>query len=85
MIKIIDFYADWCVPCKAMMPIFDELATEYPEIKFEKINIEGYEDAKKLAVTSVPTFIMFRDGIEISRKNGAISKGMFKSWIEFYK
>jgi thioredoxin 1 len=84
MIKILDFYADWCNPCKTMLPIFDELKTEFPNIEFQKVNIEESELAAKLAVTSIPTFIILKNDVEVSRKNGVISKQVFKDWLQNY-
>jgi thioredoxin len=84
MIKIIDFYADWCNPCKTMLPVFEELKSEFTNIKFEKINIEESEEAGKFGVTSIPTFIITKNNAEISRKNGVMTKEAFKNWLQPY-
>jgi thioredoxin len=84
MLKIIDFYADWCNPCKTMLPIFEELKSEFTNIEFKKINIEESEEAGKFGVTSIPTFILTRNDAEISRKNGVMTKETFKNWLEQY-
>ena len=84
MIKIIDFYADWCNPCKTMLPIFKELKSLFTDIEFVKINIDESEEAGKFGVTSIPTFILTRNNAEISRKNGVMTKEAFKNWLEQY-
>jgi len=84
MMKIIDFYADWCNPCKTMLPIFEELKSLFTDIEFVKINIDESEEAGKFGVTSIPTFILTRNNAEISRKNGVMTKEAFKNWLEQY-
>jgi thioredoxin 1 len=84
MIKIIDFYADWCNPCKTMLPIFEELKTVFPDIEFAKINIDESDEAGKFGVTSIPTFILIRNNAEISRKNGVMTKEAFINWLKQY-
>ena len=84
MIKIIDFYAYWCNPCKTMLPVFEELKSEFTNIEFEKINIEESEEAGKFGVTSIPTFIITKNNAEISRKNGVMTKEAFKNWLQPY-
>ena len=60
---IVDFYADWCMPCKMMSPIIDEIAEENENIKVGKINVdENQELAMKYNVMSIPTIIIFKDG-----------------------
>jgi thioredoxin 1 len=82
--KIIDFYADWCNPCKTMLPIFDELKSLFTDIEFAKINIDESDEARKFGVTSIPTFILIRNNAEISRKNGVMTEEAFKNWLEQY-
>ncbi len=61
-ITLLDFYADWCGPCKTQDPILDELAEEYPDIEFEKINVDEDQDtANEYQVRSLPTLIVETD------------------------
>lgn len=84
MIKLIDFYADWCGPCKVMGPIFEELEKEYEEkITFEKVDVEAEQDtASKFGIMSIPTFVILKDEKEIDRKTGAMPKEMVKEWLD---
>ena len=84
MIKLLDFYADWCGPCKVMSPVFEELKGEYAgKVEFEKVDVESDNDiASNFGVMSIPTFVLIKDDKEIDRKVGAMPKEMVKSWID---
>ncbi len=84
MIKLIDFYADWCGPCKAMAPIFEEIEAEYADkVTFEKVDVESDNDlAAQFGIMSIPTFVILKDDKEIDRKLGAMPKDMLKSWLD---
>jgi thioredoxin 1 len=73
----VDFFATWCGPCQLMLPVIDEIAKEEGEKSFvvAKLDIDSApEVAGKHNVMSVPTFIVFKDGKEVDRLMGAISK-----------
>lgn len=73
---LVDFYADWCGPCKMMAPVVDQLAEELGDtIKIGKINIDDDEEtALKYKVMSVPTFALFKDGNLVKTLTGAMPK-----------
>lgn len=75
-LALIDFFADWCGPCKMMAPIIDGLATEYEgKVKIGKVNIdENMGLAQKYKVMSIPTIILFKDGEVKETTVGAVSK-----------
>ncbi len=67
-VALVDFYADWCGPCKMVSPIVDEIAEEYESIKVGKINVdECPELAVSFGVVSIPTLVVVKDGKEQSR------------------
>ena len=84
MIKFIDFYADWCGPCKVMAPVFDEIEGEYEgKIEFQKVDVESESDmASKFGVMSIPTFVILKDDKEVDRKVGGMPKEMLKNWLD---
>ncbi len=74
-IAIVDFYADWCGPCKMMAPTIDKIAEENPELNVAKVNVDlDGELAQRYGVMSIPTIVIFKDGKEINRSVGAKSK-----------
>ena len=81
---ILDFWAEWCAPCKMIAPILDELADEYKdEIIVAKINIdENQVTPQKYAVRGIPTLILFKDGDLAATKVGAASKSQLAAFID---
>ena len=72
---IVDFWATWCGPCRMLSPIVDEAAEETDAIKFCKINVDEESDlASQFKVMTIPTLIVFKDGQEVKRNVGVISK-----------
>ncbi|MCL1995664.1 MAG: thioredoxin [Defluviitaleaceae bacterium] len=72
---IVDFYADWCGPCKMLAPVLDELAEENGDVEFYKVNVDDEPElAKRFFVTTIPTLVSFRSGGEHKRLNSAPPK-----------
>lgn len=72
---LIDFYADWCGPCRMVSPIVDQIATEHPEYKVVKINVdEQPELAAKFDVMSIPSLIVIKNGEVVNQAVGAKPK-----------
>jgi len=68
---LVDFYAEWCPPCKMLAPVLEELASELKDINIFKINVdEARATASKFGVSSIPTMVFFKDGKEIKREMG---------------
>ena len=84
MIKIIDFYADWCGPCHMMDPIIKEVEKELGDkVKFEKVDVDAeQEKSQKYEVLSIPTFVILKNDKEVDRIVGARGKSQFKQIIE---
>ena len=80
---LVDFYADWCGPCKKLSPIIEEVAGEESNVKFVKLNIDLAEDiAIEYQVMSIPTLVVMENGKEISRNVGLLDKEEVRSLIK---
>jgi thioredoxin 1 len=81
---IVDFWAEWCGPCKQIGPALEELAEEYKgKLKIVKVNVdENPEQAAALGVRGIPALFMFKDGEVVSNRMGAAPKAALKSWID---
>ncbi len=80
---LIDFYAEWCGPCKRLSPIVEEVAAEETEVKFVKMNIDNCEDiAIEYQVMSIPTLVVIKDGKEVERSVGLIDKDKIKELVK---
>lgn len=74
-VALVDFFADWCGPCKMVGPIVDQIASENSDINVCKINVdEQPELAARYNVMSIPTLISFKDGQELKKSIGLVSK-----------
>lgn len=72
---LVDFYADWCGPCKMMSPVIEEIASEVSDVKVCKLNIdENIEIAQRYGVMSIPTFLIFEKGELAAKTMGAQPK-----------
>ena len=74
-IVLVDFYADWCNPCKILSPILEEVARENPDIKLVKVDVDTNENlAYEYRAYSIPTLVVIKDGKEVKRAVGAMPK-----------
>ncbi len=73
---LLDFYADWCGPCRMIAPVLDEIAAEHPEYKICKVNVdEEGELAEKFGVMSIPSLFVLKNGEVVNQALGAQPKG----------
>lgn len=85
-VVLVDFYADWCGPCKMVGPILDELSEEMDgKAKIIKVNVDKSMDiAQKYLITNIPALLILKDGVEVERKIGFTPKADIKETIEKY-
>ncbi len=82
---VVDFYADWCGPCKLVTPVLEELAKDYDEkkVKFAKLNVDQNQQlASIFGIMGIPTVIFFKDGKIVNQRVGAMSKEAYKTAID---
>ena len=79
---LIDFYADWCGPCKMLSPILVKLAQEHPEVTVVKCDVDKNQElAMKFGVRSIPTVVAMKNGVEVNRKIGLANEKVLLSLI----
>ena len=81
---VVDFWAEWCHPCKLIAPIIEELAKEFAgKVTFAKFNVDdGPEIAMIYGISAIPTLMYFKNGKPIDQITGALPKNLLKIWIK---
>jgi thioredoxin 1 len=81
---LVDFWAEWCGPCKQLSPILDDVAKEMGDkVVIAKVNIDDNpESPQKYGVRGIPTLILFKDGKPVATKVGAMPKGQLVEWLK---
>ena len=81
---LVDYWAEWCGPCKMIAPILDEIAAEYGDkVKVTKLNIDDNPDTPpKYGIRGIPTLMLFKDGSVEATKVGAVSKSQLSAFID---
>ena len=80
---LVDFWAEWCPPCRALAPVIEELAQEYQgKVRFAKLNVDEARDtAMRFGIRSIPTLILFKDGKKINELNGNQPKDRIRNML----
>ena len=79
---LVDFYADWCGPCKMMGPVLEEVAAAHPTVKFGKLNTdENLKLAMARKIDAIPALLLFKDGREVSRSVGYRPAAELEAWL----
>ena len=82
-IVLVDFWAEWCGPCRSFAPVFEEASERHEDIRFYKVDTEVERElAARAAITSIPTLMAFRDGILVYARPGALPAPMLEQLIE---
>jgi thioredoxin 1 len=85
-IKVIDFFAEWCGPCRMLGPIFEEVSNEIKDADFAKVNVDDSPNAaSKFGVRSIPTLVILKNGEEIARNSGVLPKEKLTEWVNSNK
>lgn len=85
-ITFVDFWAQWCGPCRAFAPVFEGASLRFPEINFVKVDTDAESELAAAAnITSIPTLMAFRDGILVFREAGALPASSFEELIHAVK
>lgn len=79
---VIDFWAEWCQPCKKLAPVYEEVSEEIEEANFGKVDMEEHQNiGTQMGVRALPTILIMKGDEEVARASGAKDKDELKSWI----
>ena len=80
---LVDFWAEWCGPCKMMAPHFEAVAAQVPQVRFAKLDTDANPQASKAnGIRSIPTLVLYQGGREVARQSGAMGSGDLRRWIQ---
>lgn len=77
---VVDFYAEWCGPCKTMARVIDQISNQFPNVTFLKVDVDQFQSLAA-TIRSIPTIVFYKDGAQVNRISGARDKGDFIALI----
>lgn len=82
-VSVVDCWASWCLPCRVLSPIIDQLAEEYDEIAFGKLNVdENPRISLRFGIMAIPTLLYFKNGKLVNKESGALPKNALEKRLE---
>lgn len=85
-LTLLDFYADWCGPCRMISPVIEEISEIVTDVDFRKVNVEENQHlSNAFQIMSIPTLVLLKDGKEVGRQVGFANKKSLINWIEANK
>ncbi|GBF49700.1 thioredoxin [Leptospira ryugenii] len=83
---LVDCWAEWCGPCRMVAPVLDELSNEMSDVQIKKLNVDfNQKTAQEFGIQSIPTLLLFKDGVLVDKAIGALPKPQIKKFIESHK
>lgn len=83
---VVQYYATWCGPCKMLKPVLEALSSELTDVGFSRVDIDLYRNqAIEAGIKSVPTVVVYKDGVEVDRSSGYQPKERVASWLAQYQ
>jgi len=83
---VVQYFATWCGPCKMLKPVLEALASEMNDVKFYRADIDLYRNqAIEAGIRSVPTVVVYKDGVEVDRTSGYQPKEKVQTWLNQFK
>lgn len=80
---VIDFWAQWCGPCKNFAPIFDKISEVKTDVKFVKVDVDAQQElAAKFGIRGIPYIALFQEGDQVAAKTGAMNEQVFTTWLD---
>lgn len=80
---LVDFFANWCGPCKMLAPVLEQLASDMPDLNIVKVDVDAASEiAREYNIVSIPTLILFKDGVAVDKQLGYMNINQLKTFVK---